>query len=108
MAERMDEIIKYLRASAYRRVVMNAMGTGVISPEKIASKTNLRAAAVKPVLKALKGKGLIKYLGKSGKQELYETTALGKAAIEIRDQWGHLRWKGSSDQRRISRLVTKR
>ncbi len=106
MAKRMDEIIKYLRTSSYRRAVLNAMGPSITSPEKIASRTNLRVASVKPILKALQGKGLVKRIGKTGKQELYEPTALGKAAFEMRDQWGSLGWKGTSKQRRISRPVT--
>lgn len=108
MAKRMDEIIRYLKASSYRRIVLNAMGPSIMSPEKIASKTNLRVASIKPVLKALKGKGLVKRIGKTGKQELYGTTILGKAALKIRNQWGYLRWKGTSKQKRISRTVTKR
>lgn len=106
MAKRMDEIVKYLKASSYRRAVLNAMGSSIMSPEKIASKTNLRVASVKPVLKALKGKGLVKSMGKTGKQELYETTALGRTALQMRSQWGYLKWKGTSKQRRFSRPVT--
>jgi predicted transcriptional regulator len=108
MAKRMDDIIKYLRASGYRRAVLNAMGPSITSPEKIASRTDLRVANIKPVLKSLMKKGLIRYVGKTGKQELYEATSLGKAAIEMRNQWGHLYWKGTSKQRRISRPVTQR
>ena len=106
MAKRMDEIIKYLKASSYRRAVLNSMGSSIMSPEKIASRTNLRVASVRPVLKALKGKGLIKRIGKTGKQELYETTSLGRTALRMRNQWGYLKWKGTSKQKRFSRPVT--
>ncbi len=106
MAKRMDEIIKYLKTSSYRGAVLNAMGSSVMSPEKIASATNLRVAAVKPALKSLAQKGLVKHIGKTGKQELYEITALGSAALQMRSQWGYLKWKGTSKQRRVSRPVT--
>ena len=106
MAKRMDDVIKYLKASSYRKTVLNAMGGSITSPEKIASATNLKVASVKPILKALQRKGLVKRVGKTGKQELYEATAMGKRALEIKNQWGRLQWKGTSKQRRLSRPVS--
>ena len=106
MAKRMDDVIKYLKASSYRKAVLSAMGRSITSPEKIASATNLRVASVKPILKALQRKGIVKRVGKTGKQELYAATAMGKRALEIRDQWGYLKWKGTNKQKRLSRPVS--
>ena len=107
MAKKMDEIVKYLKASPYRRTVLDAVGTDVISPQKIRAKTNLDLSTIIYVVRSLKSKGLIKHLGKTGKQELYETTELGKAALQMKNQRGSYKWKGTSQQRRISRRVTK-
>jgi len=107
MAKKMDEIIKYLKASPYRRVVLNRMGSSITSAEKLRAKTDLQIRTIEHVFKSLREKKLIKPMGKSGKRTLYTTTALGKAALKIKNQWGLYRWKGTNRQRRISRRVTK-
>lgn len=108
MTKRMDEILKYLRRSRYRRMVFNAMGSRITSPQKIVSKTDLDLKTVEHVINSLKEEKLVKKVAKAGKQQLYEPTALGKAALKIRNQWGHLDWKGTNRQRRISRKVTRK
>lgn len=107
MAKRMDEIVKYLKASPYRRVVLNSMGTSIISPEKIRTATNLQVRTIVHVLKSLETKGIVKSMGKTGKRDLYVVTALGKAALQIKNQWGLYKWKGTSKQKTVSRRVSR-
>ena len=103
MAKKMDEIVKYVKASPYRRVVLNRMGTSITSPEKIRATTNLQVRTIEHVLKSLKEKGIVKSMGKAGKRDLYTVTARGKAALVIKNQWGLYKWKGTSKQKRVSR-----
>jgi len=107
MVKKMDEIVKYLRASPYRRSVLNAMGSSITSAEKIKAKTSMQVSTINHVLRSLNTKGLVKSRGMAGKRSLYETTALGKAALQMKNQWGIIKWKGTNKQRRISRRVTK-
>lgn len=104
MKRRMDDIVEYLGKSQFRIKVIKVLARTITTSHKVAHETNLQAATVRGVISDLKRKGLVKIVNKKHPR-LYGATSLGKAAAEMRNYAGRIKWKGTGAQRGRARRV---
>jgi DNA-binding MarR family transcriptional regulator len=102
----MDSLVSYVLKSRNRLDVLKAIGSSVVTVNKISAKTHLKPATVRSILNDLQKKKLVKKTsGKDARTMLCEATRLGKTVLQMKDASGRIKWKGTSRQKRIIRLV---
>ncbi len=106
MKRRMDDIVDYLNRSQFRRKVLKVLAGTITTSHKVAHATKLQVTTVRGVMADLRRKGLVKIVNKKHPR-LYGATGLGKTAAQMKNYAGRIRWKGTGQQRRRARRVSK-